>query len=85
MLTDISFTLSDGELLVVIGAVGSGKSSLLATIMRESELQSGELTFSGSIAYVEQEPFILSDTVRNNITLGLPDNEARLNEVVKVC
>lgn len=56
--------------MMVIGHVGSGKSSLLATIMRECELKKGELAINGTIAYVEQEPFILSDTLKENITLG---------------
>ena len=37
------------------------------------------------MAYVEQEPCILSDTVRNNILFGLPLDEARLTRVVEVC
>ena len=67
---DVSFSLYENELMVVIGQVGSGKSSLLATIMRETIVQTGSISSRGSIAYVEQEPFILSDTVMNNILLG---------------
>ena len=36
------------------------------------------------MAYVEQEPLILSDTVMNNILFGLPLDEARLTEVCKL-
>ena len=46
--------------MMVIGHVGSGKSSLLATIMKECEVKKGRFTVTGSIAYVEQEPFMLS-------------------------
>ena len=69
----------------MIGKVGAGKSSLLATVMGETKIFSGKMERGGSMAYVEQEPCILSDTVRNNILFGLPLNEARLSRVVEVC
>ena len=64
--------------MMLIGHVGSGKSSLLATIMRECELKRGELGINGTIAYVEQEPFILSDTIKENITLGKTEDDVLL-------
>ena len=62
----------------MVGEVGSGKSSLLATIMKERELKKGELGLKGTVAYVVQEPFILSDTVKENITLGKEINDVLL-------
>ena len=59
-----------GELLAVVGQVGCGKSTLLATIMQESTLTKGEIERKGRVAYVEQDPFILSDTVQNNVLFG---------------
>ena len=56
----------------MIGRVGAGKSSLLATILGETEVVSGSISHEGKMAYVEQEPCILSDTVKNNILFGLP-------------
>ena len=82
---NVSFEISDGDLLCVIGKVGSGKSSLLATVMGETVVTSGSVQRHGRMAYVEQEPCILSDSVRNNITFGLPLDEDRLREVVEVC
>jgi len=38
----------------------------------------------GKIAYVEQEPFIFSSTIENNICFGLKYNEERFNYAVKV-
>ena len=70
VISEVNFSLHNSELLVVIGQVGSGKSSLLATMMKECELREGELHVNGELAYVEQEPFILSDTIKFNITLG---------------
>ena len=53
--------------------------------MGETKIVSGIMERGGSMAYVEQEPCILSDTVRNNILFGLPLDEARLSQVVEVC
>ena len=39
----------------------------------------------GKIAYVEQEPFIINGTVRDNIQFGLEADEERMQEVVRVC
>lgn len=58
---------------------------MLATVMGETKVTSGVVDHNGRIAYVEQEPCILSDSVRNNITFGLPLNEERLNKVIEVC
>ena len=63
----------------------SGKSSLLASLLGETHLRSGSRSLRGRVAYVEQEPCIFSDSVRNNILFGLPLDEERLKEVVRVC
>ena len=69
---NISLTLVDKKLLAVVGRVGSGKSSLLASLMGETYIQSGSLHQRGTVAYVEQEPCVFSDSFRNNILFGLP-------------
>ena len=82
---NINFTVADGDLLCVIGKVGAGESSLLATVMGETVVTSGTVDRNGRIAYVEQEPCILSDSVRNNIIFGLPLDEDKLSKVIEVC
>jgi ATP-binding cassette subfamily C (CFTR/MRP) protein 4 len=56
----------------IAGKVGSGKSCLLSAILGELPFYSGEFRVKGSIAYVEQEPVIFSDTVKGNILFGRP-------------
>ena len=85
MLSGLDFTAEEGKLLAVIGKVGSGKTSLLASVMGETYIREGVLSSRGSMAYVEQEPLILSDSVRNNILFGLPLDQVRLAEVLEVC
>ena len=72
-----------GELLVVVGQIGSGKTSLLYSLMDETVKKSGNHTVRGSIAYVEQEPFIISGTIQENITFGLEYAEVRFRKAVQ--
>lgn len=85
-LSEIDVDIYPGQLVGIIGEVGSGKSSLLNAIMNEtldmsespSELPSQRLTFSalldidvsGSMAFCSQLPWIYSGTVRENILCG---------------
>lgn len=62
--------------------MGSGKSGLLGVILKEIPYFSGKFESRGSISYVEQEPIIFSDTVRNNILFGLSYDEQRYARVV---
>ena len=71
--------------MAVVGRVGSGKSSLLASLLGETHILSGSLSRRGRVAYVEQEPCIFSDSVRNNILFGRAEEEERLREVLRVC
>lgn len=88
---DSRFTLSDvdllvprGKLVAVVGPVGSGKSTLLSAILGEVPRRKGDLYRTGSVAYVAQQAWILNQTLRNNVTFGAPDDEARFEESVRV-
>jgi ABC-type multidrug transport system fused ATPase/permease subunit len=70
---------------MVVGKIGAGKSTLLHSIMEETSKTGGSLQVKGKIAYVEQEPFVYSATVEQNITFGLTYNEEWFNQVIKVC
>ena len=82
VLQNIDFEARDGELIGVIGSVGSGKTSLLLSLAGESEQTRGKSIKNGSVAYVEQDPFIIQDTIRENILFGHPYNEKRLTNVL---
>ena len=84
-LSSITLTISPGTLTTVIGKIGSGKTTLLFSLLKELPMSSGTLTFSGKVAYVEQEPIIFSGTVRDNITFGKDYNESLYREVIRVC
>ena len=74
-----------GEFAVVVGAVGSFKTSLLSAVLGEMEVEEGRLDVVGSVAYVPQSPFLLNATVRFNITFGQAYDERRYNETIHAC
>ena len=84
VLSGIDIKIHEDELFVIIGEVGSGKSTLLAAILNETTLTSGNIKRKGRIAYVEQEPFILSGTIKDNILFGLPFNQQKLLNAIMV-
>lgn len=74
-----------GQLLAVIGPVGSGKSSLLQVILQELPLIEGNLTVNGKISYASQEPWLFAGSVRQNILFGLPMDRVKYKTVIKKC
>lgn len=84
-LSNINLKIYKGQLLAVIGSVGSGKSSLLQAILRELPLTEGTIETKGKISYAAQEPWLFTGSIRQNILFGQPLNEERYNQVVKVC
>jgi ATP-binding cassette, subfamily C (CFTR/MRP), member 4 len=84
-LHNINIEARDGELVAIVGAVGCGKSTLLAGIMHELHVLGGRVRTNGRKAYVEQEPFVMSGTVKENILVGEGYDENRFKEVVEAC
>lgn len=85
VLHQIDLDLPKGFLITVIGEVGSGKSSLLNSIIGEMRLIQGSVCFHGSLAYVPQVSWIQSGTLRDNIILGKNYETERYKEVLKSC
>lgn len=87
-LENISFTISPGETVAIVGAIGSGKSTLANALPRLLDIESGKLFLDGvditkialadlrsAIAYVPQDSFLFSTTIKNNIRYGDPIRE----------
>jgi ABC-type multidrug transport system fused ATPase/permease subunit len=81
----LDLSIRPGELVVVVGAVGSGKSALLAALLGDLQLARGTLEVAGQVAYVSQQPWILNATVRQNVVFGLPDEPARYDAAIDAC
>ena len=70
---------------MIVGAVGTGKSSLLSALVGEMRHLDGAAVVSGSIAYCPQSGWIQNATLRENITFGRPFDEAKYRRVVHDC
>ncbi|KAI8809085.1 P-loop containing nucleoside triphosphate hydrolase protein [Cladochytrium replicatum] len=84
-LRDLNVDVKRGSLTAVVGAVGSGKSSLLSAILGEMEKDTGSVAISGKIAFCAQQPWTLSDTVRGNICFFKEYDEAKMIIALDVC
>lgn len=85
---DVSLKLRRGSFTVVTGRIGSGKTTLLRVLLGLLPLDSGEIRWNGELiqerdqffvppraAYTSQVPRLFSDSLRNNILMGMPEGE----------
>lgn len=85
-LSDVSFTVAPGETVGIVGRVGCGKTTLVSLLLRLWNVPEGTVLFDGqdimhataasvreAVAYVPQDQFLFSDTIRGNIALAKPD------------
>ncbi|KAF1329525.1 Multidrug resistance-associated protein abc superfamily, partial [Globisporangium splendens] len=66
-LEGVNIEVDAGELVMIVGVVGSGKSSLLNAILGEMALTDGHLSVNGKLSYVSQESWIRNSSVKENI------------------
>lgn len=98
ILKDVNLTIRSGERVAIVGPTGAGKSVFCDLLVRVLEPPDGTIFFDGveahrislstlrrSIAYVPQETFLFSDTLRENISLGRPGaSDKEIEEVLRV-
>ncbi|KAJ6782639.1 hypothetical protein PWT90_00192 [Aphanocladium album] len=88
-LNDVTLQFPPGELSIISGKIGSGKSLLLASILGEADLLQGRITApadeDNSVAYVAQVPWLHSGTIEENILFGSPMNRKRYEMVISAC
>ncbi|XP_027764504.1 canalicular multispecific organic anion transporter 1 [Empidonax traillii] len=82
---DVTLDVAPGSLVAVVGAVGSGKSSLVSAMLGEMENIKGHINIQGSLAYVPQQAWIQNATLKDNILFGSELDEARYQQVLKAC
>ncbi|MDZ8106926.1 MAG: ABC transporter ATP-binding protein [Nostoc sp. DedQUE12a] len=94
-LENINFTIAPGETVAIVGAIGSGKSTLANALPRLLDIEPEQLFLDGqditkialgdlrsAIAYVPQDSFLFSTTIKNNIRYGDPVSEQERVELV---
>ena len=84
-LDNVSLSATNGKLVGITGPVGSGKTSLLMTILGELPITSGKISCIGKMAFVSQTPWVYSGTVRDNIIFGKEFHEQKYRKVIEVC
>ncbi|XP_012937343.1 multidrug resistance-associated protein 1 isoform X1 [Aplysia californica] len=84
-LSNIRLEAEEGSLVAVVGAVGAGKSSLLAAMLGEMDKISGTVSTRGSVSYVAQQAWIQNETLQNNILFNKPLDSSMYEEVVDAC
>ena len=84
-LSDVTLKVPRGDLLAVVGKVGSGKSSLLNALLGEVGKLQGRIGVNGKLAYVPQQAWIQNMTVKDNILFGKPYNKQLYHKVLYAC
>lgn len=96
-LNKLNFTIQPGETIAIVGSIGSGKSTLANALPRLIDIAPGQLFIDDyditelslqdlrkAIAYVPQESFLFSTTIKNNIRYGEPLEETtEIEQVAK--
>ncbi|KAI4481391.1 hypothetical protein M0804_009511 [Polistes exclamans] len=85
ILKNINMTIEQGQLVAVVGSVGSGKSSLISAFLGEMDKLNGRVNTKGSVAYVSQQAWIQNATLQDNVLFGKPLNKALYNRVIDAC
>ncbi len=95
-LKNISFTINKGKTIGIIGRSGSGKSSIAQLLMRFMDVTSGSILvndtdikninlneFRSKTGYVQQDVFLFSDTIRNNIAFADAYDDAAIYDAAR--
>ena len=92
---DINFSIPAGSFTVVTGQIGSGKTTLIRALLGVHQPDSGDILWNGAqvtdpktffipprCAYTPQIPRLFSETLRDNILLGFPDDPQSLSQAI---
>lgn len=87
LLKHISLTVNKGEFIGVLGATGSGKSCLIKALLNNYEVFYNEqpIIVNGTLSFAAQQPWIMNDTVKNNILFFNEYNEDKYRRVLEAC
>ncbi|XP_015763412.1 PREDICTED: multidrug resistance-associated protein 4-like [Acropora digitifera] len=84
-LKSLCLKAENGDLLFITGPVGSGKSTVFCAILNEMPLLDGEISCQGRIAWVSQQPWVFSGTIRDNILFGKTFDSHKYRKTLEAC
>src|SRR5687768_14821076 len=84
-LKDLNVKIKEGELVAIVGQVGSGKTALLSALLGDMEKVSGDVNIAGTVGYVPQQAWIQNSTLKQNITFTNAYNEVKYNDIIEKC
>lgn len=97
ILDNVNLKIPAGSTLGIMGKPGSGKSTMVSLFFRLFPVDEGKILIDGneisrlplnvlrrSIGYVPQEPFLFSETIRNNISIGLDEASVGMKEIERI-
>ena len=87
ILTNITLTIKKGEFIIILGPTGSGKSNLINSFLNNLQLTSSTepIIINGTISYCPQQPWLIEDTIKNNILLYNKFNNEKYNKIISAC
>ncbi|KAJ0373775.1 hypothetical protein COL26b_007972 [Colletotrichum chrysophilum] len=87
ILHDLDLEIKPATLTMIVGPVGSGKSTLLKSLVGETYRIAGDVGYAASpeVAYCDQDPWILNQSIRENITGGANYDAVLYDKVIAAC
>lgn len=87
VLQHVNFEAAEGSLTAVVGAIGSGKSTFLHSILGEADIQQGSVSIdkAGPIGYCDQHVWLRNVSIRDNVIGPATFDQARYDRVMRVC
>ncbi|MDY5931371.1 MAG: ABC transporter ATP-binding protein [Candidatus Ornithospirochaeta sp.] len=96
VIDNVSFSVKEGTRVGIIGDTGSGKTTLISLLLRFADPSSGRITIGGEdirrmrlselrkrISYVSQDVYLFSESVRENLMLGVDHDDAALEKALR--
>jgi ATP-binding cassette subfamily B multidrug efflux pump len=97
VIKDLSFRVDPAETIAIVGYTGAGKTTIANLLTRLWDVQEGRILLDGRdvreyqrdtlrtvIQPIQQDVFLFSDTIKNNIRLGMPISDERVREVARM-
>jgi ABC-type multidrug transport system fused ATPase/permease subunit len=84
-LKNLNLEIKNGELVAIIGSVGSGKSSLIQALLGDMHKIDGRAQINGKLAYVPQQAWIMNLTLKENITFMQENDDKKYKKIIEAC